>query len=156
MRLNIDNRLRGELLNFSINGKPDSKAFTIYTRLLMTAQYEDNTVNGISLQCGQALTSIRRLSADTGLTEKSVRIAVKHLIENGYIEQSSTKNYTIFTLCHYKTEDKDTNNKGNSSKQGKADNDKQNREAYHKELKQKAINGTITDKEKEILNSWRD
>ena len=143
-------------MNFSINGKPDSKAFTIYTRLLMTAQYEDNTVNGISLQCGQALTSIRRLSADTGLTEKSVRIAVKHLIENGYIEQLSTKNYTIFTLCHYKTEDKDTNNKGNSSKQGKADNDKQNREAYRKELRQKAINGTITDEEQETLNNWRD
>lgn len=150
MRLNVDNRLRRELLNFSINGKPDSKAFTIYTRLLITAQYENGTINGISLQCGQVLTSVRRLSADTGLTEKSVRIAVKHLIENGYIEQLSTKNYTIFTLCHYTTEDK-----GNSSKQG-TDNDKQNREAYHKELKQKAINGTITSKEKEILNNWRD
>ena len=156
LRLNIDNRLRGELLNFSINGKPDSKAFTIYTRLLMTAQYEDNTVNGISLQCGQTLTSIRRLSADTGLTEKSVRIAVKHLIENGYIEQLSTKNYTIFTLCHYTTNGKDTNGKGDSSKQDKVNNDKQDREAYRKELRQKAINGTITDEEQEILNNWRD
>lgn len=153
LRLNIDNRLRGELLNFSINGKPDSKAFTIYTRLLMTAQYEDNTVNGISLQCGQTLTSIRRLSADTGLTEKSVRIAVKHLIENGYIEQLSTKNYTIFTLCHYTNDTP----KATDTKQDKATEntqmDKQEQENYRNELIQKAISGNITAEEKEILNN---
>ena len=86
MRLNIDFRLRSEILSFSINGKPNPTAFTVYTYLLMSAQYEDNMVNGISLKCGQVLTSVRRLSANTGLTEKTVRIAIKHLIENGYIK----------------------------------------------------------------------
>lgn len=157
MRFNIDNRLRGELLSFNINGKPNSAAFNVYVYLLMLAQYESNTVNGISLQCGQALTSVRRLSADTGLTERAIRTAIKNLIENGYIEQHSTNHYTIFTLCHYTTEGKDSNSKGNSNKQDKTDSNKQDRadrEAYRKELRQKAINGTITSEEQEILNNW--
>ena len=159
MRFNVDKNIRGELLNFKIHGKPNPTAFTVYTYLLMSAKYADTAVNGISLQCGQALTSIRRLSADTGLTERAIRTAIKNLIENGYIEQHSTNHYTIFTLCHYTTNGKDTNSKGNSNKQDKTDSNKQDRadrEAYRKELRQKAINGTITDEEQETLNNWRD
>ena len=155
MRLNIDNRLRVELLEFKINGKPNPTAFTVYARLLMTAQYEDSTVNGILLKCGQSLTSVRKLSSDTGLTERAIRTAVKNLISNGYIEQHSTRNYTIFTLCHYGVGTE--NNKGNSSERPKTDSkERQDREAYRKELRQKAINGTITDEEQETLNNWRD
>ena len=156
MRFNVDNNIRGELLNFKIHSKPNPTAFTVYTYLLMSAQYEDNTVNGISLQCGQVLTSVRRLSTDTGLTEKTIRIAIKHLIENGYIEQHSTNHYTIFTLCHYTTENKGTNNKGNSSRQCKVDsNIKQEREDYYNQLVKKYMQGTLTAEEQKIFDEWK-
>ena len=153
MRVNVDDRLRRELLNFSVNGKPNSKAFTVYVYLLMTAQYKENVVNGISLQCGQAITSVRRLSADTGLTEREVRTTIKDLVENGYIEQHSTNHYTIFTLCHYSNDTP----KATDTKQDKATEntqmDKQEQENYRNELIQKAISGNITAEEKEILNN---
>ena len=161
MRLNIDFRLRSEILSFSINGKPNPTAFTVYTYLLMSAQYEDNTVNGISLQCGQVLTSVRRLSTDTGLTEKTVRIAIKHLIENGYIKQHSTRNYTIFTLCHYVTESKDTDSKGSITKQniiGSSDTkqmNEQEKEDYYNQLVQKYMQGTLTAEEQKIFDEWK-
>ena len=102
------------------------------------------------------LTSVRRLSTDTGLTEKTIRIAIKHLIENGYIEQYSTNHYTIFTLCHYKTENRVTNSKGSSSKQGKADsNIKQEREDYYNQLVKKYMQGTLTAEEQKIFDEWK-
>ena len=161
MRLNIDFRLRSEILSFSINGKPNPTSFTVYTYLLISAQYEDNMVNGISLKCGQALTSVRRLSANTGLTEKAVRIAIKHLIENGYIEQHSTRNYTIFTLCHYVTESKDTDSKGSITKQniiGSSDTkqmNEQEKEDYYNQLVQKYMQGTLTAEEQKIFDEWK-
>ena len=161
MRLNIDFRLRSEILSFSINGKPNPTAITVYTYLLMSAQYEDNMVNGISLKCGQVLTSVRRLSANTGLTEKTVRIAIKHLIENGYIKQHSTRNYTIFTLCHYVTESKDTNSKGSITKQnriGSSDTrqmNEQEKEDYYNQLVQKYMQGTLTAEEQKIFDEWK-
>ena len=151
MRLNIDFRLRNELLNFSINGKQDLTAFAVYTRLLMSAQYEDVTVNGVKLKCGQVLTSIRKLSTDTGLTERGI----------GYIEQHSTRNYTIFTLCHYVTESKDTDSKGSITKQniiGSSDTkqmNEQEKEDYYNQLVQKYMQGTLTAEEQKIFDEWK-
>ena len=133
MRLNIDFRLRSEILSFSINGKPNPTAFTVYTYLLMSAQYEDNMVNGISLKCGQALTS----------------------------EQHSTRNYTIFTLCHYVTESKDTDSKGSITKQniiGSSDTkqmNEQEKEDYYNQLVQKYMQGTLTAEEQKIFDEWK-
>ena len=152
---NIDYRLREELLNFKINGKFNSTEFTVYTYLLMTAQYEDNTINGILLKCGQTLTSIRKLSANTGLTEKTVRVAIKNLISNGYIEQHSTRHYTIFTLCHYTKSDNKGISKPDKEVSDTNQTDKQAREDYYNELVQKYIKGTLTAKEKEIFDNWR-
>lgn len=161
MRLNIDFRLRNELLNFSINGKQDLTAFAVYTRLLMSAQYEDVTVNGVKLKCGQVLTSIRKLSTDTGLTERGIRTVIKHLVDNGYIEQHSTRNYTIFTLCHYVTESKDTDSKGSITKQniiGSSDTkqmNEQEKEDYYNQLVQKYMQGTLTAEEQKIFDEWK-
>lgn len=161
MRFNVDNRLRSELLDFSINGKSNPTAFALYTYLVMTAQYENSAVNGISLKCGQVLTSVRRLSADTGITEQSVRTAIKNLISNGYIEQHSTRNYTIFTLCHYVTESKDTDSKGSITKQniiGSSDTkqmNEQEKEDYYNQLVQKYMQGTLTAEEQKIFDEWK-
>ena len=152
-------------MSFSINGKQDLTAFAVYIRLLMSAQYEDVTVNGVKLKCGQVLTSIRKLSTDTGLTERGIRTVIKHLVDNGYIEQHSTRNYTIFTLCHYvtesKEESKDTDSKGSITKQniiGSSDTkqmNEQEKEDYYNQLVQKYMQGTLTAEEQKIFDEWK-
>ena len=159
MRLNIDFRLRNELLNFSINGKQDLTAFAVYTRLLMLAQYEDVTVNGVKLKCGQVLTSIRKLSTDTGLTERGIRTVIKHLVDNGYIEQHSTRNYTVFTICHYNTENKSAEKENNAVDKKANSNtrqmNEQEKEDYYNQLVQKYMHGTLTAEEQKIFDEWK-
>ena len=152
---NIDYRLREELLNFKINGKPNSNACLVYTYLLMVAQYEDNTVNGTLLQCGQALTSVQKISDDIGLTVSQTRTALKNLVSNGYITSRSTMHYTIFTLCHYTKADNKGTSKPDKEVSDTNQTDKQAREDYYNELVQKYIKGTLTAEEKEIFDNWR-
>ena len=50
---------------------------------------------------GQFVSSITRISAETGLTESQVRTALKKLKDTGYISTKSTNKYTIYTVNEY-------------------------------------------------------
>ena len=76
-------------------------------------------------------------------------------------EQHSTRNYTIFTLCHYVTESKDTDSKGSITKQniiGSSDTkqmNEQEKEDYYNQLVQKYMQGTLTAEEQKIFDEWK-
>ena len=154
--MNIDNDLRLELNRFSIGNKKDPVAYNIYTYLIVNANY----ANSDKVNRGQILTSFRKLSEETGLSEQQVRTAVKKLITAKYITQRSTRYYTIFTLCHY---DRKTNT-GSAEKQKK--NGKSikphaggnipsaaDRQRYL-ELSEKILHSPLTQEEKEFFNNY--
>lgn len=157
--MNIDSELRKELLYFSVGNKKDPTAFIVYTSLLCKANHSDTVISDnktedtITINRGQTMTSFRKLSEETGLSEQQVRTAVKKLISAKYITQRSTRYYTIFTLCHY---DRKTNT-GSAEKQKKTDKsikpNAADRQRYL-QLCEKISHSPLTDEEKEFFNNY--
>lgn len=164
--MNIDSELRKELLYFSIGKKKDPTAFVVYSYLLYKANHsnaiinDNKTTNTITINRGQTMTSFRKLSEETGLSERQIRTAVKNLISAKYITQQSTRNYTIFTLCHY-----DRKNIDDTFKSKKNCNDKvplQTQENIpsaadkkrYLQLCEKIQHSPLSEEEKEFFNNY--
>ena len=147
--MNIDNDLRLELNRFSIGNKKDPVAYNIYTYLIVNANY----ANSDKVNRGQILTPFRKLSEETGLSERRIRTAVKKLISAKYITQRSTRYYTIFTLCRY---DRKISYSA-AAKQKKTDKsikpNAADRQRYS-ELREKILHSPLTDEEKEFFNNY--
>ena len=81
--------------------------------LATNANIEDNECEGFKIQRGQLLTSIRSLSKQTGISEQSVRTALKQLCLTHHLTQSVTQwvtqglthplthSGTLVTICDY-------------------------------------------------------
>ena len=81
--------------------------------LATNANIEDNECDGLKIQRGQLLTSIRSLSKQTGISEQSVRTALKQLCLTHHITQGVTQwvtqglthplthSGTLVTICDY-------------------------------------------------------
>ena len=96
---------------------------TLFTHLILVANWEPGEFLGREIQQGQTVTSVAKLSAETGLTVKQVRIAMEKLKKTGEITVEATNKYTVITVVNYckyqsfdynegQTEDKQTANKG--------------------------------------------
>lgn len=79
----------------------DTSTFKIFLHLILTANYEDREFEDIVIKRGQRVASIRNLAAESGLTEKNVRTAIKHLKATGEVASLSTPKYTVFTVVNY-------------------------------------------------------
>lgn len=73
----------------------------LFITILLLASHEDGAWKGVDVKRGQAITSRARLSAQTGLSEQSVRTALKNLLSTNEITIESTNNFTIITICKY-------------------------------------------------------
>lgn len=81
--------------------------------LATNANIEDNDCDGLKIQRGQLLTSIRGLSKATGISEQSIRTALKQLCLTHHITQGVTQwvtrglthplthSGTLVTICNY-------------------------------------------------------
>lgn len=81
--------------------------------LATNANIEDNDCDGLKIQRGQLLTSIRGLSKATGISEQSVRTALKQLCLTHHLTQGVTQwvtqglthplthSGTLITICNY-------------------------------------------------------
>ena len=79
----------------------DTSTFKIFLHLILTANYEDREFEDIVIKRGQRVASIRSLAVESGLTEKNVRTAIKHLKATGEVASLSTPKYTVFTVVNY-------------------------------------------------------
>ena len=53
---------------------------------------------GYTLQPGDIITTLPRLAAETGLTEKEVRTAIMHLKKTGEITEKTTNKFRLITV----------------------------------------------------------
>ena len=79
----------------------DSKMVHMLIHLMLTAQYQDSDYMGIKLKRGQLVTGRKKLSEETGLTEREVRTTIKRLENDQQIKIETTNKYSIVTLCNY-------------------------------------------------------
>lgn len=78
-----------------------TNVFRLFYHCLLHTNLEDKRYCGKEIKAGQFVSSITRISAETGLTESQVRTALKKLKDTGYISTKSTNKYTIYTVNEY-------------------------------------------------------
>lgn len=80
----------------------NTNVFRLFYHCLLHTNLEDKRYCGKEIKAGQFVSSIPRISAETGLTESQVRTALKKLKDTGYISTKSTNKYTIYTVNEYR------------------------------------------------------
>ena len=99
----------------------DTSTFKVFLHLILTANYEDREFEDIVIKRGQRVASIRSLAAESGLTEKNVRTAIKHLKATGEVASLPTPKYTVFTVVNYEKYQIVANKVANEGQQCKKD-----------------------------------
>lgn len=79
----------------------DTPTKCVFLHLLFLACYEPCYYKGVHLEPGQAVSSIRQIATDTGLTVKQVRTAINHLKETQEVAQSPYGKFSVFTVNNY-------------------------------------------------------
>ncbi len=79
----------------------DTPTKCVFLHLLFLAYYEPCYFKGVHLEPGQAVSSIRQIATDTGLTVKQVRTAINHLKETQEVAQSPYGKFSVFTVNNY-------------------------------------------------------
>jgi uncharacterized phage protein (TIGR02220 family) len=79
----------------------DMNTFKLFIHLLLKANFEDREWQNKIILRGELVTSISRLSEETGLTVKQVRTALNHLKGTNEVASRSTAQYTVITILNY-------------------------------------------------------
>lgn len=88
-------------INTDFEWYENTNVFRLFYHCLLHTNLEDKRYCGKEIKAGQFVSSITRISAETGLTESQVRTALKKLKDTGYISTKSTNKYTIYTVNEY-------------------------------------------------------
>lgn len=129
----------------------DTNAKCVFLHLLFLAQYEACFYRGVKLDVGQAVTSIREISAQTGISVQSVRTALEHLKSTQEITQLPHGKFSVFTVKNYSEYqcDNTTSNNQVTQNQHSANTDpyiKKSRSQEVKNIKEKNISIEILKK----------
>ena len=82
----------------------DPNTLALWVHLLVDANWKDNAEwHGEPIERGALITSVAKISADTGLTDRQVRTALSHLVSTGEIVMKTTNKWTKITICKYDT-----------------------------------------------------
>lgn len=79
----------------------DVNASRLFIHLLLTANYEDTTWREETIHRGQRLTSVAKLSEETGLTAKEVRTALSKLTRTNELTIRTTNKFSVITVEKY-------------------------------------------------------
>ena len=75
----------------------------VYLHLLLSANYTGGEYKGLKLNAGQLVTSYQSISDKLQLTEKAVKVAVKHLVDSGKIKfKGLPHKFSVCTITDYK------------------------------------------------------
>ena len=79
----------------------DGYTVRIFLHLLLTANIKEKPFLSTIVRRGQVLTSVRRLSEELNIPEKTVRRKLDNLKSTGEVVTESTNKWTIITICNY-------------------------------------------------------
>lgn len=89
-------KLHRKLLEWGWYKDQNTKA--VFLHLLMLASYKDNEVCGYHIKPGQVVCGRKQLANDLGLSESTIRTALKHLKLTNEITIKSTNKFSIITI----------------------------------------------------------
>ena len=92
----------------------DSNTKSLFIDLLLDANWQESKSGFLTIQRGQVLTSLKRMSLRTGLSFREIRTSLSKLEKSGEIDKQTTNKYSIITINKYNDYqdiDKQTTNK---------------------------------------------
>lgn len=90
----------------------DGNVWRLLLHLLLTVNYEDSKWRGIEVKRGSRVTSIAKLSEETGLSVRQTRTALDKLIATNEVTKCSTAKYTVISVNNYDEYQNSDNQKG--------------------------------------------
>ena len=79
----------------------DVNTKSVFIHLLLNACYDECRFMGQSVERGQYITSLSRLSRDLSISVRQVRTALSRLEKTGEIDTQTTNKSTLITICNY-------------------------------------------------------
>lgn len=80
----------------------------LFFHILLKANWKEGKFEGKKIERGQFVSSIPKLSEETGLTQREIRTAIGHLKMTGELTVRTYSKYSVFTVnnyCRYQTID---------------------------------------------------
>jgi len=117
----------------------DKNTRLIFVHLLLTANYTPKTWRGQTIERGQLITSIKKLSHAVGLTTQQTRRALNNIQKSKEITIKTTNKFTLLTLDNYSTY-QDSTSCDNKQKNKQTTNKRTNKQqTTQQQLKNKRI-----------------
>ena len=79
----------------------DINTTRLFIHMLLKANWKDGNFKGTTVPRGSFVSSIGKLSSETGLTEREIRTAISHLKKTGEVTSKTTNKFTVFTVVKY-------------------------------------------------------
>ncbi len=79
----------------------DINTCRLFIHLLLTANYANGNWQGRSINRGELITGLHKLSEKTGLTMRQTRTSLNKLKTTGEITINSTNKFSTITICNY-------------------------------------------------------
>lgn len=79
----------------------DINVKVLFLHCLLRVNHEDNKYSGILIKKGSFMTSYEKLSIETGLTYKQVRVALSKLKRTGEVAHEGQSQYSIITVNNW-------------------------------------------------------
>lgn len=95
----------------------DSNTKALFLHCLLKANYEDKEWKGIKIKRGSFITSLSKLSIETGMSIQSVRTSLSKLESTGEVTNESTNRYRLITVVKYDDYQTLLNKHGRNNKQ---------------------------------------
>jgi len=78
----------------------NSDVFYLFIHLAYNAKIKPENFRNITIEKGQLLTSRKKLSNKTGISEQTIRTCLKRLINSGDISIKTNNQYSLITVKH--------------------------------------------------------
>lgn len=78
-----------------------SEMVHLYIHLLLSANHTPAKWQGVTIKCGQVVTSVAQLAQKTGLSVQTTRTCLARLKSTNEITIETTNQYTLITICNY-------------------------------------------------------
>ena len=108
------------MLNWGWYTDVNTKALFIH--LILTANYIPGEWKGRTVEVGQRITSLAKLSQELNLSIKEIRTALRHLQETGEVACETTSQYTVITVKNYVDFQSGARHRASYQASGKANN----------------------------------
>ena len=79
----------------------DLNTCRLFFHLLLRANWKDGRFQGVEIPRGSLVTSYNNLAAETGLSVKNIRTALKHLETTGEVAVNRHPKFSVVTVNNY-------------------------------------------------------